>query len=128
MAKKYQIWDEKSPVYTFFNKVYAPRPMDSYVSLIENSGAVPIVSAGVINGAFCGELNQMKINCKTQGAVFEEGLSNQELLDAIEEFESTEASPTQEQRISTLESENLSLTEGAVDLDYRILMLELGLN
>ena len=36
--------------------------------------------------------------------------------------------PSPEQRITALEEENLSLTEGAVDLDYRVLMLELGLN
>ena len=44
------------------------------------------------------------------------------------EFDTSEIPPSPEQRITALEEENLSLTEGAVDLDYRVLMLELGLN
>ena len=44
------------------------------------------------------------------------------------EFDTSEIPPSPEQRITALEEENLSLTEGAVDLDYRVLMLKLGLN
>lgn len=103
---KYKIWDKTSNIYTPVGEVLTPDVWIKRYGWIKIPSAVPIVSAGLINGAFCGELSQMKTICENQGASFEDGLSNEELLAAIEAFEdkmntpvvSTE--PTTEERIA----------------------------
>lgn len=113
MAKRYQIWDKVSDIYTPVGEKVTPSEWISRYGWINAAGAVPVISAGIINGAFSGELNQMKEMCVRRGATFEEGLSNEQLLDAIEEFEDTprpvvEAEPSAEERIAAaLEYQNL---------------------
>ena len=113
MAKRYAIWDKVSDIYTPVGEKLSPQEWISRYGWINAPGAVPVVAAGIINGAYSGELNQMKSGCESMGATFDEGLSNEELLDAIEEFEDTprpvvEAEPTAEERIAAaLEYQNL---------------------
>ena len=52
---------------------------------------MPVVAAGLINGALIDELSQMKSRYEQQGCVFTEEMSNQEILDAIEAFEDEQA-------------------------------------
>lgn len=113
MAKRYQIWDKVSDIYTPVGEKLSAEEWLSRYGWINAPGAVPVISAGIINGAFSGELNQMKEMCEHRGATFEEGLSNEQLLDAIEAFEDTPPEPveqeaTAEERIAAaLEYQNL---------------------
>lgn len=113
MANRYQIWDKVSDIYTPVGEKVTPSEWISRYGWINAAGAVPVISAGLINGAYSGELGQMKRMCESRGATFDEGLSNEELLDAIEEFEDTpqtpvEQEPTAEERIAAaLEYQNL---------------------
>lgn len=85
--KRYAIWDKTSHVYTPAGEDLTPEEWINRYSWINAPGAVPIVAKGLMNGGFCGELSQMKDFAEDAGATFEEGLSDIELLEAIEAWE-----------------------------------------
>ena len=91
MAKRYAIWDKVSDIYTpAGGKLTAEQWIDRY-GWIKAPGSVPVVAAGLINGALIDELSQMKNRYEQQGCVFTEKMSNQEILDTIEAFEAQRA-------------------------------------
>lgn len=85
--KRYAIWDKTSHVYTPAGEDLTPEEWIGRYTWINALGAVPIVAKGLINGGFCGELSQMKDFAEDAGAVFDEELSAEELLEAIEAWE-----------------------------------------
>lgn len=102
---KYQIWDKQSNVYTPIGENLTPEMWIARYGWIANPVAIPVVAGGVINGAFIGELNEMKALYERMGAVFTEGISNEELLAEIEAFEDAlsapSTAPTAEERTAT---------------------------
>ena len=113
MAKRYAIWNKTDDIYTPAGpKLTAEQWIAKYGWAVAPNTVV-VVSAGSINGALIDELSQMKARCEQRGATFDEGLSNEQLLDAIEAFEDeqnkpVEAEPTAEERIAAaLEYQNL---------------------
>lgn len=114
MAKRYAIWDKVSDIYTPVGEKLTAEQWIARYGWIDAPGAVPIVAAGLINGALIDELGQLKARCEQQGATFDEGLEGESLLDAIEAWEDERAStpvesePTAEERIAAaLEYQNL---------------------
>ena len=114
MAKRYAIWDKVSDIYTPVGEKLTAEQWIARYGWINAAGAVPVVAAGLINGALIDELGQMKTRCEQMGATFDEGLNNQQLLDAIEAWEDeqrskpAETDPTAEERIAAaLEYQNL---------------------
>lgn len=114
MAKRYAIWDKVSDIYTPVGEKLTAEQWIARYGWINAAGAVPVVAAGIINGALIDELNRMKARCEQMGATFDEGLNNQQLLDAIETFEDeqdskpVETEPSAEERIAAaLEYQNL---------------------
>ena len=101
---RYQIWDKKSDIYTPVGEKLTAEIWKARYAWIDIPGVVPVVAGGAINGAFIGNLADMKSMCENRGAVFTEGISDEELLAEIEAFEdemnkpSTE--PTAEERIA----------------------------
>ena len=87
MAKRYQIWDKVSNVYTPSGNMYTAEEWINKYKWINIPGMVPVMSAGNINGAMIADLASMKKNAIMQGATFEDSLTDQRLLDAIEAFE-----------------------------------------
>lgn len=85
--RKYQIWDKQSNVYTPIGEELTPSQWIERYGWINNPAAVPVIAAGMFNGAFIGELFQMKLMYEAQGAEFDPSLTNEQLLDAIAEFE-----------------------------------------
>lgn len=113
---RYKIWDKKEPIYTQKGNLYTAEEWIDRYKWANAPGAVPIISTDVRNGRTMLELGSMKISCEQRGAVFEEGLSSEELLVAIEAFEDEQAEkakeeaqqPTPEERIAAaLEYQNL---------------------
>lgn len=93
---RYQIWDKVSTIYTPVGEALTAEEWIARYGWINIPTAVPVVSAGMINGGFSGELNQMKELCIQQGATFENGLTNEQLLAAIEAFEDYLNTPSDE--------------------------------
>ena len=87
MTKRYQIWDKVSNVYTPSGNMYTAEEWINKYKWINIPGMVPVMSAGSINGAMIADLASMKKNAIMQGATFEDTLTDQQLLDAIEAFE-----------------------------------------
>lgn len=85
--KRYQIWDKTSNVYTPSGEEFTPEQWIERYGWIKNPVAVPVISYGLINGGFIGELSQMKTMCEEMGATFDDSLTNEELLQAIEDYE-----------------------------------------
>ena len=121
MSKKYVIWDKVSDVYTPSGKVFTPDEWVAQYGWIKLPDAIPVVSAGMFNGAFSGELHALQNTYKSRGCVFEDNLSPQQILDKIEEFEEEreakrkeneaviENTPSAEERIAAaLEYQNLA--------------------
>lgn len=102
MAKRYQIWDKKEFIYTYIGEVLTPEQWIERYPIINRPGVVPVVAAGEINGGFSGTLGQLKRNAEMMGAVFSEELTDEELLQAIEDFEdemnAPDTTPSAEER------------------------------
>lgn len=104
--KRYQIWDKTTNVYTPSGEEFTPDQWIERYAWIKNPAAVPVISYGMINGGYIGELNQMKDTCIGMGATFDDSLSNEEILEKIEEFEDNykpeeSATPSAEERIAS---------------------------
>lgn len=119
--KRYQIWDKKSDIYTPSGKVFTAAEWIAQYGWINMPGAVPVISAGRINGKFSGELNEMKEIYEERGCVFSDGMTNEQILETIETFdeakaeeakqaaEDAAATPTADERIAAaLEYQNLA--------------------
>lgn len=116
MSKRYAIWNKTDDIYTPAGpKLTAAQWIERY-GWAGNPNMTVIVSAGPINGSMIDELSRMKARYEAQGATFDEGLSNQQLLDAIEAWEDEKnaeaaaraAEPTAEERIAAaMEYQNL---------------------
>lgn len=92
--KRYAIWDKTSHVYTPVGEDLTPEEWISRYGWINAPGAIPIVAKGLINGGYCGELSQMKDFAEDAGATFEEDLTAEELLEAIETWEDLMNTPS----------------------------------
>ena len=84
---RYSIWNKKTDVVTPIGEVLKAEQWCNRYPWIAIETAVPVVASGFFNGGFCGELSQMKSICEAQGAIFEDGLTTEELLAAIEAWE-----------------------------------------
>lgn len=87
MSKRYKIWNKEDDIFTHKGEHLTAAEWLERYAWANNPAAVPVVSAGVINGGLMDELGEMKRRAEQAGCVFQEGLSNEELLDAIEEAE-----------------------------------------
>ncbi|HWP50091.1 MAG TPA: hypothetical protein VN626_00205 [Clostridia bacterium] len=96
MANRYKIWDRTSPVMTPAKKVFTSEEwLNQYTFFIERPEAVMVLANRDYDGAMCESLQFLKERCEEMGAQFAENLSNQELLDAIEQFENDLAAAQQ---------------------------------
>ena len=93
---RYAIWNKETDVITPIGEVLTPEQWQNRYPWTAIETAVPIVATGFFNGGFCGELSQMKAICLSQGAKFDDGLTNEELLEAIEAFEDMFNAPSYE--------------------------------
>lgn len=121
MLTKYQIWDKISNVYTPSGNMYTAEEWINKYKWISIPGMVPVMSAGNINGAMIADLASMKKNAIAQGCVIEEGLSDEQVLEAIEAWEEQRAA---EAKAAAQEAANTPTTEEriAAALEYQNLL------
>lgn len=87
MSRHYQIWDRQSEVKTAGGRTYSPEEWIELNQYLKDPDAVCVLYAGRLNGKFIGELSDMKLSAELQGAVFDDNLTDDELLQAIEDFQ-----------------------------------------
>lgn len=102
---RYAIWNKTDPIYTPVGEELTAEQWLSRYGFLRHPAAVPAVADGLINGAFCGELSQMKAMYTQMGADFSACTTNEEVLAAIEAFEDTmntpSTAPSTEERIAS---------------------------
>ena len=108
MGKRYAIWDRKSNIYTPAGEELTPTNWLERYAFLRIPTAVPVVSAGLFNGGFCGELGEMKRIYTNMGATFEDDLTNEELLEAIEAFEDSLKASANEQSNEISDTERIA--------------------
>ena len=121
MLKRYAIWDKVSDIYTPVGERLTADQWIQRYGWIKAPGAVPVVAAGLINGALIDELSQMKKRYEQQGCVFEESLNDEQVLEAIEAWEDQRAAEAKE---AAQEAANTPTTEEriAAALEYQNLL------
>ena len=112
MSKRYAIWDKSSPVITPIGEVFTAEQWIARYPVAGLESITVVCAAGEINGGFFGTLGQMKQMYENQGADFSNASTNEEVLEVIEEFETSMNTPTDEpsaeERIAAaLEYQNL---------------------
>lgn len=121
MLTKYQIWDKISNVYTPSGNMYTAEEWINKYKWINIPGMVPVMSAGNINGAMIADLASMKKNAIAQGCVFTDDMTDEQVLETIEEWEEKRAA---EAKAAAQEAANTPTTEEriAAALEYQNLL------
>ena len=116
---KYAIWDGTSAVYTPSGRVYTAEEWKARFGWYGAPGAVMVVSAGRVNGAFVAELGEMKESYLARGCDFSDCTDEKSVLDAMEAFDrsaTANALPDSAERIAAaLEYLSVLLTEDSDD-------------
>ena len=107
--KRYAIWNKQDQVITPVGEVLSAAQWIARYPVAGIASIKVVCAAGEINGAFFGTLGQMKLNYENMGADFSACTTDEEVLQAIEDFEdaanarSTEPS-TDERTAAALET------------------------
>ena len=109
---RYVLWNREDTIYTPVGEALTPEQWISRYGWIGNPAAIPVVSSGLINGAFSGELSQMREMYENAGADFSACSTNEDVLATIEAFENemnaTSNEPSAEERIAAaMEYQNM---------------------
>lgn len=84
---RYKIWDKQETIYTPSGEEFTPEQWLNRYKWAKRDGVKMVVSGELINGAFCGEFETMKHRAEKMGVTFADGMPDEEVLAAIEEFE-----------------------------------------
>lgn len=84
---RYKIWDKQETIYTPSGEEFTPEQWLNRYKWAKKDGVKMVVSGDLINGAFCGEFEMMKHRAEKMGVTFTDGMSDEEVLAAIEDFE-----------------------------------------
>lgn len=103
---RYKIWDKTETIITPIGEVLTP---EQWVKRYPMAGLAHIkfvIADDVINGAYAGELSNMRKIYASQGCTFDDSMTDAEVLAAIEAFEDAQAQavesdePSPEERIA----------------------------
>lgn len=84
---RYQIWDKTSDIYTPSGAKFTPEEWKAKYPWVTIPGAKMIITSGLINGGAAMEFEATKDAYKKMGASITEGMTDEEVLAAIEDFE-----------------------------------------
>lgn len=95
MAKRYIIWDHSSNVITPSGDVFTPEEWLNKYPKYRDNNIIMVLANCENNGALIDSVAMMQFRAEAAGAIFPEGLSDHELLDAVEQFEDDYAAAQQ---------------------------------
>lgn len=109
----YKLWNKTDTIYTPSGAEFSATEMLTTHKWAKNPNAKVIISNAVINGGVFMEFEQTKETYKKMGATITDTMTDNEVLEAIENFEANppEAEPTAEERI-------------AAQLEFQSMMME----
>lgn len=84
---RYQIWDGKSDLYTPSGAHFTAKEWANKYPWVKIPGAKMIITTGLINGGCAMEFGQTVSVYKSNGAAITDDMTDEEILAAIEEFE-----------------------------------------
>lgn len=94
--KRYAIWDKVSPIITPVGEVLSAQDWKDRYPVANLDSITIVCGAGEINGSFFGTLGQMKDMYASQGCDFSTCITNEEILQKIEDFEDEMNQPSTE--------------------------------
>ena len=94
--KRYAIWNKQDQVITPVGEVLSAEQWIARYPVAGISSVKVVCAAGEINGAFFGTLGQMKLNYENMGADFSACVTDEDVLQVIEEFEDAANAPSTE--------------------------------
>ena len=120
--KRYQLWDEVSPVITPIGEVLTAEEWKDRYPMARLDGLQLVLAGGQVNGAFCGVYSELVDMYEKQGCDFSNCKTQQEHLDAIEEFENNRnaavaAMPTVEERMAAALEAQVMMSMMDVDVE-----------
>lgn len=89
--KKYVIWDKISNIITPSGKVFTPTEWVKEYPMAGVNGVKMVIGGGVINGSVLYEFTTMVEQFRQAGVDFSQCVTDQDYLDAIEEYENIRA-------------------------------------
>jgi len=113
---KYKIWDKKERIYTPLGHSFSAEEWLDRYAWAKKEGVRCVISGGPINGAFMGEFSSFVEQYKKMGCPIDDAMTDEEILQAIEDFEDNppEPEPTIEERAIALEEFKAMVTVGYV--------------
>lgn len=84
---RYKIWDGTSDIYTPSGAHFTAEQWKAKYPWVTIPGAKMIITSGLINGGAAMEFGVTKDSYKKMGAAITEGMTDEEVLAAIEDFE-----------------------------------------
>ena len=103
---RYKIWDKNETIYTPSGEEFTKEQWLARYKWANNPSAKMIIGAGVINGTVAMEFNATVEHYKKRGCVIDEAtMTDEQILQAIEDFEDTpqEPEPDTTERMVALE-------------------------
>ena len=120
MAKRYAIWDKKSPIITPIFEVLTAEQWKERYPVAKLDSMTVICSAGDINGGFFGILSQMVKHAENDGWDFSNCNTDEEKLEAYEAWEDAMNAPPV--GVSNEELTATSLASIAASMEYQNMM------
>lgn len=111
---RYQIWNQSDDIYTPSGQRYTAEEWAAKYPWVRIPGAKMIITTGLINGGAAMEFNATVAAYKAQGAAITDGMTDKEVLAAIEAFEDNPPGadePSSEERIAAALEAQVMLAE-----------------
>lgn len=84
---RYQIWNKTDDIYTPSGRMFTAQEWADMYPWVKIPGAKMIITTGIINGGTAMEFEATKANYIRMGANITDGMTDEEVLSAIEAFE-----------------------------------------
>lgn len=114
---RYQIWDKQTDIFTPAGHKFTAAEWAARYPWVNQPGAKMVITTGIINGGTAMEFNATKDIYIKRGAKITDGMTDEEVLAAIEDFEDNPPGadmPSTEERIAaSLEAQVMMATPDA---------------